>query len=52
MQNKKSQLWAFALAGYNCNAEYIAGTKNVCAYLLSHKPNGEHPKIETQSFEF
>ena len=52
MQKQKSQLWALGMAGYNCNIEYIAGTKNLCANLLSRKPNGEHHKIETQPFEF
>ena len=26
MQNKKIQLWALSMAGYNCTIEYIAGT--------------------------
>ena len=52
MKNKKSQLWPLGLARYNCNIECIAGTMNVCANLLSRKPNGEHPKIKTQPFEF
>ena len=36
MQNKKIQFWALSIAGYNCTIEYIAGTENVCADLLSH----------------
>ena len=38
MQNKKIQLWALSMAGYNCTIEYIAGTENTCADLLSGKP--------------
>ena len=39
MQNKKIQLWTLSMAGYNCSIEYIAGTKNTCAYLLSRHPD-------------
>ena len=39
MQNKKIQLWALSMAGYNCTIEYIAGTTNTCADLLSRKPD-------------
>ena len=40
MQNKKIQLWALNMAGYNCSIEYIAGTTNTCADLLSrHQDN-------------
>jgi len=28
MQNKKIQLWALGIAGYDCNIEYIAGKEN------------------------
>ena len=38
MQNKKIQLWALGIAGYNCKIEYIAGTDNSCADLLSRIP--------------
>ena len=37
MQNKKIQLWALSMAGYNCTIEYIAGTTNTCADLLSRR---------------
>ncbi|VDI37073.1 Hypothetical predicted protein [Mytilus galloprovincialis] len=36
--NKKLQLWALGIAGYNCKVEYIAGTANSCADLLSRIP--------------
>ena len=39
IQNKKIQLWALSMAGYNCRIEYIAGTTNTCADLLSRKPD-------------
>ena len=35
MQNKKIQLWALSIGGYNAKIEYIEGKKNVCADLLS-----------------
>ena len=39
MQNKKIQLWALNMAVYNCSIEYIAGTTNACADLLSRHPD-------------
>ena len=39
MQNKKIQLWALSMAGYNCTIEYTAGTTNTCADLLSRRPD-------------
>ena len=38
MQNKKIQLWALSIGGYNANIDYIEGKKNVCADLLSYMP--------------
>ena len=38
LQNKKIQLWALSLAGYNCKVEYIEGKANTCADLLSRIP--------------
>ena len=38
MKNKKIQLWALGIAGYNCQIEYIPGTENTCADLLSRTP--------------
>ena len=35
MQNKKIQLWALGMAGYDCTIVYIPGTENTCADLLS-----------------
>ena len=35
MQNKKIQLWALNIAGYNNHVEYIKGTENHCADLPS-----------------
>ena len=51
MQNKKIQLWALSMAGYNCTVEYIAGTENTCADLLSRKPDGGHAKAKAKPFE-
>ena len=38
MQNKKIQLWALSIEGYNAKIEYTEGKKNVCADLLSRMP--------------
>ena len=38
MQNKKIQMWALGIAWYNCKIEYIPGTDNTCADLLSRAP--------------
>ena len=39
MQNRKIQLWALSMAGYNCRIEYIRGSTNTCADLLSRHPD-------------
>ena len=39
MQNKKIQMWTLSLSGYNCSIEYIEGTTNTCADLLSRHPD-------------
>ena len=52
MQNKKIQFWALSIAGYNCTIEYIAGTDNVCADLLSHKPDGKETEAEAEDEPF
>ena len=41
MQNKKIQLWALGMSGYNCTVEYMAGKSNTCAELLSRHPDNE-----------
>ena len=46
MQNRKVQLWALSIAGYDANIEYIEGKKNVCADLLSHIPALDKEGIE------
>ena len=38
MTNKRIQMWALSIAGYNCSIEYIEGSKNTCADLLSRHP--------------
>ena len=35
MQNRKIQLWALSITGYNCKIQYLKGTRNVCTDLLS-----------------
>ena len=40
MQNKKVQMWAMGMTGYNCQIEYIPGSTNVLADLLSRMPDG------------
>ena len=39
MQNKKIQMWALRMSGYNCSIEYIEDTTNTCADLLSRHPD-------------
>ena len=39
MQNTKIQLWPLSMAFYNCSIEYIAGTTNTYADLLSRRPD-------------
>lgn len=41
MKNRKIQLWALGISGYNCGIDYIAGTENTCADLLSRTLNEE-----------
>ena len=48
MQNKKIQMWALRMSGYNCSIEYIEGTTNTCAGLLSRHPDKVN---ETQNSE-
>ena len=48
MQNKKIQLWAFSIAGYNTQVEYIKGKENHCADLLSRIPFKKGEKEELQ----
>ena len=60
LQNKKVQLWALGISGYNCNVEYIPGRENTCADLLSRKPDTDdnpdeksllEPDINDNTFE-
>jgi hypothetical protein len=48
MQNKKIQLWALSIAGYNCKVEYVAGTDSLVADLLSRMPSSAmtHDEID------
>ena len=51
MQNKKIQLWALEIAGYNCTIEYIKGSDNSCADLLSRIPKTAGLTQEKGAFE-
>lgn len=61
MKNRKIQLWALGISGYNCRIEYIAGTENTCADLLlrtlheEDAPQGkrmeEEPDISDKALE-
>jgi len=41
MQNKKIQLWALRIAGYNCKVEYVEGRNNCCAALFFRLPTSK-----------
>ena len=52
MQKRKIQLWALSMAGYNCRNEYIQGTTNTCADLLSkHQDNVGLEKVRDEQDE-
>ena len=60
MQNKKIQLWALGISGYNCRVEYIEGSSNSCADLLTRVPeNGtmnseeglDEPDVSDNAYE-
>ena len=51
MQNKKIQLWALGLSGYNCKVEYIEGVQNTCADLLSRSPQGSKNNPTDHTYE-
>ena len=46
MQNRKIQMWALSIAGYNCRIEYIQGKRNCCADFLSRLPGHDLPTPE------
>ena len=50
MQNKKIQLWALSISGYNCKIEYIAGPENTCADLLSRLPSEKDTQNDHSDF--
>ena len=47
-QNKKIQLWALSMAGYNCSVCYIPGP-TIISDLLSRRPNGKDTSDDNQS---
>ena len=48
MQNRKVQMWALSIAGYNCQIECIEGVANTVADLLSRTPQGCH-KVQSKA---
>ena len=42
MQNRKIQMWALSIAGYNCSIEYLPGKDNLIADLLSRMSTAEY----------
>ena len=42
--NKKIQMWALGISGFDCSISYIQGRKNVLADLLSRMPEGYQEK--------
>ena len=51
VKNKKIQLWALSMSGYNCTVEYIAGTTNTCADMLSRHPANVKKTSDDQNCE-
>lgn len=51
MQNKKIQLWALGITGYNCQIEYVKGSQNYCADLLSRMPSHLEEEDECNDIE-
>ena len=51
MQNKKIQLWALGLSGFNCKVEYIEGVQNTCADLLSRSPQESKDNPTDHTYE-
>ena len=51
MPNKKIQLWALSMSGYNCTIDYIAGTTNTCADLLSRHQDNVKETSDDQNCE-
>ena len=51
VQNKKIQLQALSMSGYNYTIEYIAGTTNKCADLLSRHTDNVKKTSDDQNCE-
>ena len=47
-KNRRIQSWALTIGSYNCTIEYLKGTENVCADLLSRSPPANEENIEEE----
>ena len=50
-KNRRLQAWALTIGSYNCQIEYLKGSDNVCADLLSRRPNDEENSPKEVSVE-
>ena len=51
MKNKKVQLWALNISSYDCQIEFIEGSKNFSADLLSSLPETSASTLDTKGEE-
>ena len=42
-KNRKIASWKMNIAEYNIDIEYLPGTQNLIADLMSHRPNNHEP---------
>ena len=40
-KNRRLQAWSLTIGSYNCEIQYLKGDENVCADLLSRRPNDD-----------
>lgn len=51
MHNKKIQLWALDIPGYNCKLEDIDGKENSCVDLVTHPVGANSSTVEGNIME-
>lgn len=51
IQNKKIQLWALSISGYNCKIEHLPGKQNVIADFFSRPPMTDKETESESKFE-